>query len=651
MGEDRRVSHTDETQGWEPDRAPTGVAVSALAEALSRPETYRELPGTAGACVEHLQTHLSHVFLVGERVVKLHKAVDLGFVDFSTREQRTADSLREVALNRRLAPDVYLGVAPLLEGPEGIRIGPVQERPEPPDAEVVVVMRRLSAGGNARARLERGALAPAQLDRIASRIAAFHDEHGLGRPAPWSAQAWRRRIEQPMRDNLGVLAEVLGDEEVRPLAARLESRLGASQGALERRRIEGRAVDGHGDLHLEHVWFEEGHREPVIIDALEFSEELRRIDAASEVAFLAMDLHYRHHHDLAERFLARYAGLRHDLDLYRVVDLYLSYRAAVRAKVAALASRDPEFDAAQRKRALQSAREHRALAERFLIPLPPGPLVVLCGTVGSGKSSVARALAAALPAVVVASDVVRKRLPGASAAPAPGVGLDRGLYTPARRAEAYRALLDEARAPLSAGRPTVLDATFASRRDRDQARLLAELQGAPAYLIEVRAGRAEVARRLARRAREGRDPSDAGPEMLDESIRRFQTPWEWPWAHRFVVRTDRPDWQRVVDELARRIAPRSPFEEEKRMSNWGERFEEEFNRLRAARDELRVQMDLASMELRDRWEKLEHRWAELEGKLKRIRESAKEDTAEVKEAAKLLAEEIREGFEHLRKQL
>lgn len=520
-----------------------------LAQGLARPQAYAGLAG-AGDEVEWVQTHLSHVFLTGDRVAKLRKAVALGFVDFTERAERNRDCMRELALNRRLSPDVYLGVAAVREGPEGVRLGPLGSEVLDPDAEHVVVMRRLPQGRDGLSLLERGGLTPAHLDAVAERIARFHRSHGLGVPAPWSAEAWRNRIAAPMRDNLVTLERSLGREALKGLRDATEAALLSRAPALERRRQQGRAVDGHGDLHLQHLWFEAGPVDLRVIDGLEFSDELRCIDAASEVAFLAMDLHYRGHPELAEGFLARYAEQADDFGLYDVVDLFMAYRAAVRSKVAAISAADGGLAEAQRWGAQQSAARHVALAERLLAPRIRAPLVVLCGSVGSGKSSVARELAGALGGVVVASDRVRKvgrRLAEGDRRP------DRGLYTPAHRSAAYRAMLDRAASPLRAGRPTLLDATFATRRQRDAARTLAAGCGAPVFLIEVRAGRQVALSRLARRERRGGDPSDAGPDLLAHSVRAFRTPSEWPWASRFVVRTDRPGWRFDVLALARGV--------------------------------------------------------------------------------------------------
>ncbi len=361
---------------------------------------------SAARGVHQIQTHLSHVFLTAERVYKLHKSVRFGFVDFSTRALRNADSLRELRLNRRLAKDVYLGVAPVERDGGVIHLGPLRDALSPSaagarDPEHCVVMRRLPEGRDALSMLERGVLGERHVDAIAARIAAFHAENGMGAPAPFAPEVWLARIAAPVRESFneversGALAA-----RSRAAGARALALLSRHAQRFERRRAAGRVVDGHGDLHLAHVWFERDDAPPLAIDCLEFRDDYRQIDAASEVAFLAMDLEYRGRRDLAERFLRRYAEASDDYDLYGVVDFFTAYRAAVRAKVACLAARDEIVPAEQRARAEESAGQHLGLAEAALAEPRRGSVVAIAGIVGSGKSTVAQALADATGGVV-----------------------------------------------------------------------------------------------------------------------------------------------------------------------------------------------------------------------------------------------------------
>ncbi len=527
-----------------PDRDP---GPDALARGLARGPA-----GPDAGPVEWIQTHISHVFLVGPRVYKLRKAVRLPFLDFSTLEARNADCLREVALNRRLAPSVYLGVAALSGGADRARIGPVRETLSDPGQEHVVVMRRLPAGRDALSLLERGELGHAELDAIAGRLQRFHDAHTLGRPAPWSTADWLARTAGPVLESLAELASsgLVPDARVASIEARTRALLGRLAPAIEQRRREGRAVDGHGDVHLDHVWLEVGASEPLLIDCLEFDDDLRRIDRASEVAFLAMDLRYRERPGLAEWFLATYATHTDDHGLFAVVDLHAAYRALVRAKVAALAARQSSIDAAQRARARSSGERHLQLAESLLAPRDRAGLVLMCGTVGSGKSSVARALAHQGRGIPIASDRVRKHLAGLDPSQGAAAAPDQGIYRPGWTDRVYAGLLERAAPVVDSGRTAILDASFAQRAQREAARAWAAQRGIPVRLVESRCPTPIARERLEARSRRGGDPSDADAAFLPVSQARFEPPDEWPAADRHVVRTDAQDWeQRLPDDV------------------------------------------------------------------------------------------------------
>ncbi len=536
-----------------PGRALSDPLAPGLVEALREPAAYALDPSAAGG-VEWIQTHLSHVFLSGRRVYKLRKAIDLGFVCFASRAERNADCLREVALNRRLAPDVYLGVAPIALLPEGARVGPPAECLAG-EGEHCVVMRRLPAGRDALSLLQRGALPPDALDRVAERVAEFHARHALGAPAPFSAEAWLGRCTGPAEDNFARLADGAGELFPRELLTRAQdaarSFAARHAGRFEARRRAGRAVDGHGDLHLQHVWLETDAAAPLFVDCLEFDEALRRVDAAAEVAFLAMDLRYRGAAASAARFLRRYARASDDFDLYSVVDYFLSYRAAVRAKVASVAARDAGIDAAQRRGAAESARRHLELAAAALAPRPAGALVLVGGLVGTGKSTVAEALADLVDGVVVSSDRVRKRLAGLEPAERAGAPPGRGIYTPEWTERVYAGLRTRAEPVAASGRVAVLDATFAARAERRRAREAAAALGVALRFLEARCPPDLARERLARRAALGADPSDAGPDLYARSAAGFEPVLAGEGLAAEVIDTGDPAWR---EELARRAA-------------------------------------------------------------------------------------------------
>jgi len=522
--------------GTAPNPSPDEIAA-----ALSEDSAW----ATDTQSVEWIQTHISHVFLRGDRVYKLRKSVRLPFLDFGSRRTRNEDCLHEVELNRRLAPSVYLGIAPVIVKGSAIHVGPIADGLADPDLEHVVVMRRLTAGRDALSLLERGILEPRHVEATALLVERFHAGQSLGTPAPWVTEDWHERIAEPILSSLLSLGEsnLISGARIQAIESRIRERLASLRPHFEQRRLEGRAVDGHGDLHLDHVWFEDDDADPLLIDCLEFNEDLRRIDSASEVAFLAMDFRYRKRIDLAEWFLGVYARQADDYGLFSVVDVYTAYRALVRAKVAALAALQQSISEAQRASAGISAEDHFALAESLLETNASSEIIVLCGTVGSGKSSVANHLAQSCGGISIASDRVRKAMAGISATTHSATDVDQGLYHPEQTERVYRALLDRAAPVLATGRKAILDASFTKRSQRDAVRAWAAERDVPVRLIEVRCD-ADVARdRLATRARIGTDPSDAGPSFLPTSEARFEPPDEWPQADHRIVWTSDEDWR------------------------------------------------------------------------------------------------------------
>ncbi len=514
--------------------------------ALSRTAAY-PLDASAGSGVETRQTHISFLFMTRDRVYKLRKPVDLPFLSFAEKSARNADCEREVALNRRLAPDVYLGLAPILPDPSnGFVVGPVSEKlvtapGESEAAEHCVVMRRLPAGRDALSLLEGGRLTGPQVDRLAQSLSSFHERVGLGRPSPWSAEAWLARIAAPTKASFE-LARSAGRglfdvREIERLDVAMRRMRESGRNEFAARRDAGRAVDGHGDLHLDAVWFESDDADPVAIDCLEFDAELRRIDVAAELAFFAMDAAYRGRADLGERLLGSYAAFTDDYALYSVVDYHMLHRALVRAGVAALAATQPGIADPQRKAAAESARRHVIWMREWLDRPDRSEVFLMTGLSGTGKSTVAAEVAEVICGVVIASDRVRKHL-----ARTPR-GRREPLYSAAMTDDVYAGLLDRAKPVLTSGRPVVLDATYALSTHRQAVRRMCVERGSRATLIDVRCDEATALERLVKRLEDPTRISDAGPDVHNAQRERYEPADEWSVSESTTVHTDRSDWR------------------------------------------------------------------------------------------------------------
>jgi aminoglycoside phosphotransferase family enzyme/predicted kinase len=465
-------------------------------------------------------THASWVYLRGDDVWKLKRPVDLGFLDFRDADARRGFCEDEVRLNRRLAPDVYLGVEPVRQSPGGLVIG---DGGVGAIVDWAVHMRRLPDEASAAAMLARGALGADDLERLAARLAAFHAD---ARETPWAGEP--AALARNVAENFEGAARFVGDlvdrdtfQETRAFQTRW---LAEHEDLLRARVAERRVREGHGDLRLEHVYLLPGAgggpARPVVIDCVEFSERLRCGDAAADAAFLAMELDAERRPDLAAGFLARLAEAADDHGMYGVLDFYASYRAWVRGKVAALVASDEGAPHALREQKRLEARRRFALARSYAGRPADAPFVVAVGGLpGSGKSTLAAALGRALAVPVVGSDVTRKGmagLPREARGPA-------DLYTDDARARAYGEVMRRAGVVLGAGRGVVLDATFSTRRWREEAAALARGASAPFVFVEVTCEEPVLRARLA--ARRGKPSvSDATDAELDVIARRREPP-------------------------------------------------------------------------------------------------------------------------------
>lgn len=469
--------------------------------ALLTPDAYTRHP----ASLALKQTHISYVVLAGEDVFKLKKAVRFAFLDFSTLALRRHFCHEEVRLNRRLAPDMYLGVVGIVPRGAGFVVG---AEDDPEAVEYAVHMRRLPEDRTLDRLLAAGRVTAAMIERVAERLTAFHAKAAAGPAiaaygdpeAVWGVMIGNYAATSVYRN---VSIPAFDDDAIQTFAASFRRRHDA---LLRRRQAEARIRDCHGDLHVQHICFTDGL---VIFDCIEFNPRLRYCDVASEVAFLAMDLEAHGAADLGRHFTAHYAALAGDPDLRGLLPFYMCHRAYIRGQVDSMKATQPEVGDAERATALASAQRHFTLAYRYTWMETPC-LVVVTGLSGTGKSTVAARLAARTGWTHLNSDRIRKELAGMdpTARPAPGPESER-LYSPAFSARTYRALFDGAEVGLGAGQGVIVDATFTRRVDRDTARALARRSGVPLLVVECRCSDAEVSRRLAARARDDRDASDA----------------------------------------------------------------------------------------------------------------------------------------------
>ena len=495
-----------------------------------------------------LETHISWVLLTGLYAYKIKKPVDFQFADYSTLERRRFYCYEELRLNRRFTPELYLEVVPITGTIERPRLGGNDE-----PIEYAVKMREFSQHALLSKVAAEGRLTERDVDELAITIAAMHAQ--LPPAVPASPFGQPELIQHWAQENFAHIEPWLKDAaDVRALALLrgwMEDDFARRRQQFRSRKDQGFIRECHGDLHLGNLVFLEGRR-IAPFDCIEFNEQLRWIDVMSEVAFTVMDLRDRGYPTLACRFLNRYLERGGDYAGLGVLRYYLVYRALVRAKVAVLRLGEVGGTAPQSAALWREYQGYLKLALGVSQERRPG-LVITHGVSGSGKSTVAAASAESLGAILVRSDVERKRLYGFRPNARTHAALGRNIYSPQATRLTYERLTLLAASALDFGWPVIVDATFLLRSDRERLRQLAVGLRVPFVILDCRAPGTMLRQRVAARDQNGDTISEAGTDVLAAQLTTEQPLGEEELEHRIVVNTSST---LAVDELAHRIDER-----------------------------------------------------------------------------------------------
>ncbi|MGE3139362.1 MAG: AAA family ATPase [Thermoleophilia bacterium] len=438
------------------------------------------------------ETHISVVTMIGDRAYKLMKPVATGFLDHRQRRDRLAACAREVEVNRRFAPDVYLGVLDIVSE-DGVPV------------DHLIEMRRMPAS-RALAGLLDAPAAEGRVAEVARLVAAFHrdspssptiDRAGM----PWTLRAlWDEGLDALER----IGGDIISERDVERVRDLVHDYITGRRALFESRIADGWIRDGHGDLLTADIYMlDDG---PRILDCLAFDDRLRHGDVLLDAAFLAMDLETRGHPQLAALLLdewSRELGERHPRSLR---DHYVAYRAHVRAKIAAIRAVQGDLQASAEARRLHTFALTRLMESRVR-------LILVGGLPGTGKSTLAEGLGVSEGATVLRSDVLRKELAGVATTGEAGSPFEQGLYRPETTAKVYEELLHRAGPLLSRGETVVVDASWTSAARRRAARDLARARRATVVELHCVLPAEVAASRMQKRRRHGGDASDATPEI------------------------------------------------------------------------------------------------------------------------------------------
>jgi len=452
--------------------------------------------------VREIQTHISHVFIAPPFVYKVKKPVDFGFLDFRTLSRRRFFTHRELYLNSRFSPGLYIDVLPITFDGKAYHLSG-----EGNSVEYALKMRQFDGERTMKNLIGKKELSLKSVAALARRLANIHTH--AHRVSPGRGLGSYDSVTYDCRENFDQLAPFVATFIDRDNYERVKD---GTLGFLERqeplftyRHQNGFIRDCHGDLHTEHIIFEEGAI--YIFDCIEFNERFRYIDIMSDLAFLVMELDFMDQESLNKTLLNAYFSLVDDKWGPLLLDFYACYRATVRAKVHAFTAADSTVPETQRGHSKALSRAYLNLADRLIAKYARPYLVITMGFSGTGKTTVAQGLRDKSGIEVLRSDVIRKEMIYGGKETA-GTW-NTGIYQPERRALVYEEMFKRARASLSSGKSVCLDASFLGSDQREQALQLSEETQANLLTIECRCNEESVKRRLSERQGGGKDPSDA----------------------------------------------------------------------------------------------------------------------------------------------
>ena len=514
------------------------MTLPGLIEKLLLPDAYPHRPDR----VELLQTHISYIFLTPDLVYKIKKPVDFAFLDFTTLEKRLFYCHEEVRLNRRLAPDVYMGVAAVTEEDGRVRM----EGTGSP-VEYAVKMKRLPEESILENKIKKGTVTEEMIERVARAIADFHGRAWTdGRISAFgSPEVIKKNTDENFSQTSDFVGLTLSRKVYEDIKGYTERFLEENRGLFIKRMEDGHIRDCHGDIHSEHISITNGID---IFDCIEFNERFRFSDTVSDLAFLSMDLDFHNRHDLARVLDSTYFSATGDAGGRALLDFYKCYRAYVRGKVEGFELKEPEVDDNEKRRARIRALHHFHLARLYATGGFRPLMVVVCGLSGTGKTVISRRLSEYTAMVHLASDVVRKRLAGLRPEEHRFEPFGRGMYSRDFTEKTYGMLISEAGRLLGSGRSVILDATFSRKKFLKDAKKEALERGAEFHIVLCTSDDETVRKRLLRR-REEKTWSDA---LWDVYLKQKET-FEPVEERHITVDTAGRDVDELINEVTWKI--------------------------------------------------------------------------------------------------
>ncbi len=463
--------------------------------------------------VEIIQTHISVILLGKHRVLKLKKPVDFGFLDYTTLEKRLIACDREVALNSRLCPEIYIGTQPIIEDNKGFRFSS--------DGKVIdygVLMKRLAEEQMLDHLVANDTVSEAMVIRIARKLSAFHlaARRGVDIDPFGGLEAVRFNWEENFEQTKPFIDRTISASDFEIIENWVYRWIDENEDLLNERVKHGHICDGHGDLRCESICVTNGI---CIFDCIEFNDRFRCADVANEAAFLAMDLAAYGRPDLGYLFFERYSEFSGDDQLFKLFSFYRCYRAFVRGKVLSFQLDEAELTKEDHKSAKEKAEHYFKIALESIRQLKSPTVIMVAGLSGTGKTSVARAIAGELGLRIVSSDAVRKSLFGDKN---DSSRYGEGIYSKESTRLTYQEMFEKGFKILQTDGGVILDATFQDVSGREMLKEKAELIGANCCVIECRLNSELVRRRLTVRTEKQDGFSDATWETYQRQLADYE---------------------------------------------------------------------------------------------------------------------------------
>jgi uncharacterized protein len=515
-----------------------------LVEAMFRPEFYSHRPEH----VEFIQTHISYIFIAGDYVYKVKKAVDFDFLDFTTIDRRRFYCNEELRLNRRLAPDVYLDVLEIGEDAKGnivlgkgVRI-----------VDYAVLMKKLPEERMLRTLLQQGKIDRPVMDAVAGKLSDFHAHAATGGNIDeiGGVETIHRNHDENFEETRNYINTTIPEYQYRFIKYYAYDFMDRHRDLLVKRVKDHKIRDCHGDLHLEHICIMDSGtlldeaRGPgnyyspddiIIFDCIEFNERFRYEDVASEVAFLAMDLDYNGYPDYADAFVSAYIRYSNDREIGSLQNFYKCYYAYVRGKVISFRLGDSSASQDDREEEITTASRYFDLAYTYAGRLEKPTLILMAGLTGTGKTVRANSLAPRIGADIIRTDILRKEMLHIAPADRHPEAFGEGIYRDDVTRKTYGRALELASEKLREGKSVIIDASYKSSADRQKALTAAAGLKADFFIIECICPENIIKERLALRASDKGEASDGRWEIYLAQKETFEKITEIPEQSHIII--------------------------------------------------------------------------------------------------------------------